>query len=368
MKEQQITRRFFPAGNTTEGFYSYFDYMIDFETANHIYTIKGGPGTGKSSLMRKVAKHYHDLGFNIEYHHCSSDPDSLDGIVISELKVAMMDGTSPHVVDPKVPGVIDDLIDLSIYWDEAKLGRYRKEIIENSQRNKELFKRAYGYLKAAGKVYDVYRSTSLKAFKKEQLNEVIENLIKEMLGDYPVVNHLGNVRYLFGFGITPRGIVNFREDYMKGQEKWVLIKEDVFSSAGSIMHRLLDEVTRRGFDVICLKSPIDRNQITDLLVDDIGLTISVENPFQGFPQTHTHTSPHLIDLSEFTDTEIVKSLQPSVTDDLTVVHQLLDMSVKHIHKAKENHDVLEKFYVNAIDFSKHDDLANALIRKFEAYR
>ncbi|EOD00458.1 ATPase [Caldisalinibacter kiritimatiensis] len=89
-------RRVFPGGNTSRGFFSYYDYIIE-EDANRIFVIKGGPGTGKSSLMKKVAKVMLEKGYDIEYHHCSSDNDSIDGIVIPKLRVAMIDGTAPHV-------------------------------------------------------------------------------------------------------------------------------------------------------------------------------------------------------------------------------------------------------------------------------
>ena len=45
-----------------------------------------------------------DLGYDVELHYCSSDFDSLDAIVIEELKVALMDGTAPHVMEPEIPG------------------------------------------------------------------------------------------------------------------------------------------------------------------------------------------------------------------------------------------------------------------------
>ncbi|MTI48455.1 ATPase [Sporosalibacterium faouarense] len=89
-------KRVFPGGNTSKGFFSYYDYIIE-NDANRIFVIKGGPGTGKSSMMKKVAQDMLDRGYDVEYHHCSSDNNSIDGIVIPKLRVAMIDGTAPHV-------------------------------------------------------------------------------------------------------------------------------------------------------------------------------------------------------------------------------------------------------------------------------
>ncbi|RKD32467.1 ATPase [Thermohalobacter berrensis] len=89
-------KRMFPGGNTSKGFYSYYDYIIE-KDANRIFIIKGGPGVGKSSMMKKIAKEMIDRGYNIEYHHCSSDNNSIDGVVIPKLRVGLIDGTAPHV-------------------------------------------------------------------------------------------------------------------------------------------------------------------------------------------------------------------------------------------------------------------------------
>jgi MoxR-like ATPase len=91
-------RHFFPGGNTSHGFHSFYDYIISQDTARRKICIKGGPGTGKSTLMKNIGTFFNDKGYDIEYHHCSSDNNSLDGIVINALNVAILDGTAPHVV------------------------------------------------------------------------------------------------------------------------------------------------------------------------------------------------------------------------------------------------------------------------------
>ena len=78
---------FFPGGNTSDGFFSYYQSILSKENLNKIYTIKGGPGVGKSTFMRDIARHFEKNGESIEYYHCSSDPDSLDGVLLKEHKI-----------------------------------------------------------------------------------------------------------------------------------------------------------------------------------------------------------------------------------------------------------------------------------------
>lgn len=93
-------RDYFLGGNTANGFFSYYDFLIRQEDAAKIYCIKGGPGTGKSSLMKSIAAAAQQKGLDIDRIHCSSDPDSLDGLVIPARRLAFVDGTSPHADVP----------------------------------------------------------------------------------------------------------------------------------------------------------------------------------------------------------------------------------------------------------------------------
>ena len=46
---------YFPGANTPEGFYSYYSDILKPDETEHKIILKGGPGTGKSSLMKKTA-------------------------------------------------------------------------------------------------------------------------------------------------------------------------------------------------------------------------------------------------------------------------------------------------------------------------
>ena len=88
--------RFFLGANSPEGFVSFFDHLIDLDAANEVYIIKGGPGVGKSSFMKRAAAGLVEAGLTAEWIVCSADPDSLDGVVFPEIGVAFVDGTQPH--------------------------------------------------------------------------------------------------------------------------------------------------------------------------------------------------------------------------------------------------------------------------------
>ena len=164
-----ILNKYFLAANGYSGFRSYFDYVFKSENFKKIYVLKGGPGTGKSSLMRKIGESLAPEAESVEEIYCSSDTNSLDGIIISKKgeKIAIMDGTAPHERDAKVPGAIDEIVDLSRGWDKRLLLAQREKILELNKEKASAYKTAYSFLSIAGKISDNSKGFASVMYKQD---------------------------------------------------------------------------------------------------------------------------------------------------------------------------------------------------------
>ena len=91
---------FFVGANSGVGFQNLFGQIMDLEQAYDFILLKGGPGVGKNTFMREIGRVMEEAGTRVEYLWCSGDPDSLDGVVLPELRCAVADGTSPHGTAP----------------------------------------------------------------------------------------------------------------------------------------------------------------------------------------------------------------------------------------------------------------------------
>ena len=91
---------FFAGANSGEGFQNLFHEMVDLEATYDVMILKGGPGVGKNTFMREIGRTMEQAGTPVEYLWCSGDPDSLDGVVLPEVRCAVVDGTSPHGTAP----------------------------------------------------------------------------------------------------------------------------------------------------------------------------------------------------------------------------------------------------------------------------
>lgn len=110
------------------------------------YFIKGRPGTGKSTFLKKIAQAAVSRGFRTEIYHCSLDPDSLDLVAVRELGFCLFDSTAPHEYFPERPE--DEIID--IYKTCVTPGtdeKYQAELGQSQQAYKELIATGVAYLK-----------------------------------------------------------------------------------------------------------------------------------------------------------------------------------------------------------------------------
>jgi energy-coupling factor transporter ATP-binding protein EcfA2 len=74
------------------------------------YFVKGRAGSGKSTMLKKLAAAGIERGFDVEMYHCGFDPNSLDMVIVRELGFAVFDSTAPHEYFPERPD--DEIIDM----------------------------------------------------------------------------------------------------------------------------------------------------------------------------------------------------------------------------------------------------------------
>ena len=65
-------RRYFPGANTGRGFIGHFEGIVPpWSEPHYTYVLKGGPGVGKSTLMKKCAAIARANGFTVEEFRCA---------------------------------------------------------------------------------------------------------------------------------------------------------------------------------------------------------------------------------------------------------------------------------------------------------
>jgi cytidylate kinase len=345
-------REFFPGGNTPLGFFSYYDYIIGSD-ATRIFVIKGGPGVGKSSFMKEIAAALNEQGFNVELHHCSSDPASLDGVVFPQIGVAMIDGTSPHVVDPRNPGAVDEILHLGDYWDEAGVRHGKPEILALNREVGRLFSRAYRYLKAAKLIHDGLEAIYSEALDLGPANQTATHLIEAIVEERSVSSKPGKIRKLFVSAITPDGFRNYLPGLAQTMNTIYAIEGPPGTGKSTILSKLAQSATERGIDCEAFYCAFDPYKIEHLVIPVLGVMVT------------TAVNPHRIDISQATTViDMNQCINPAMTtpqsasieSDQRQVETLQEQAIATIVQAKALHDKMEEYYIPHMNFTAINDL------------
>ncbi len=148
---------------------------------NHRYFIKGRPGSGKSTMLKKIAQQAEARGFDVEIYHCGFDPHSLDMIIVRELDFAIFDSTAPHEYQPERKGdVIIDVYARCICPNTDE--DYSLDIANVSERYRNKVRQATAHLAQAKSIQDqmeeIY-SGSMDFSMLAGIEEQILTLIKQ---------------------------------------------------------------------------------------------------------------------------------------------------------------------------------------------
>lgn len=354
-------RHLFPGGNTSKGFYSFYRYILSQEDANRIICIKGGPGTGKSSFMKKIGKHFGEMGYSIEYHHCSSDNNSLDGVVIKELKVALLDGTSPHIVDPINPGAVDEILNVGVALDSTFLAKNKKEIIKINKEIGKSFKRAYRFLGSAKSIHEDWSILNSESLKPLAVPELIDTIFASLPIDSSKLGY-GNDRHIFSTAFTPDGIVSFNEDLSKEAENLIVIKGGPGLGKSELLRKIGSRLQKSGYFVEYLHDPFIPERIENILVPEASIGIFTTNEISNinYPSV-TYNMYDLCSKSALTDRV------DEVLYDQKQFDSLVSKGLSCIKNSKALHDQLESYYIQAMDFSVVDIFYNETVKKIESY-
>ena len=352
-----LIRDFFPGGNTSVGFYSYYDYIIE-KNANRIFIIKGGPGVGKSSLMKKIGNNIYNLGYDIEYHHCSSDNNSIDGLVIPKLKVAMIDGTAPHIVDPKNPGAVDEIINLGDYWDKEAMELNKEQILKVNNDVGKCFKRAYRYFKSAKPIIEDIIEKNSEAMDFGKINLMTNELISEIFMGRVLSDKKGKIRHLFGSAYTPNGHIDYTNSILKKSTKVYKILGDYGTGRTILFQKIYNKAIEYGMDVEVFHTPLIPEKIESIYIKDlkIGLTISEQYDEKKYPS---------MNLLEYINKQMID--YHKIDEDKTLLNSLIHKGIDNIKEAKKIHDDLEKYYINNINFDQMNELRKELVNRILKY-
>lgn len=351
-------RKMFPGANTSNGFYSFFDYIIP-NDVNRIFCLKGGPGVGKSSFMKKIAKEFTKMGYNVELHYCSSDPASLDGVVIEGLNVVMIDATSPHIVDPKLPGAIDEILNFGEFWDVDKIEKNRDEITNCNEDISECFQRAFRFLKSVEPIYMDIEVKISKCVDFTQHNEITCKFIDKIFKDVEFSGKKSYVRHLFNSAITPVGYLDYSDSLFDEVKNIYYLEGDIGSGKTKFLESVCSMAGQKGLDIEVYHFPLIVDKLQAVYIPKLDIAITTSSKFK---------EKQKIDLNNCVNEDKLNKYLNDIKFDKDLIDYLMNNAISNLKRAKANHDIIESYYIPAMDFDKVELLKNKVINRILKYK
>ena len=342
MEARERTADFFLGTTTPAGFYGFFDTLAKEDGGRRLYLIKSGPGCGKSTLMKRLAACADEP---VQRIHCSSDPESLDGVVFCRQGAAVVDATAPHVLEPGARGADEVVISLYDTLDADALHANRDAVNLLFARNACLRARAARYIASAGSLLLDNRRAAACNTDFAKVRAYARRLAMHRL---PRRESRGGEQLRFLSALTPRGGIFYADTVRALAEQYVVFHDEYGAAARLIMETLRTEALARGYSIItcrCALHPEDK--IDHILIPELKLAFLTSNSWHrcAFPgQQNVHCV-------RFTDAVHLNDYRARLRFNRKAANELMQQAVALMAQAKACHDELETYYHAAVDFA-----------------
>lgn len=350
---------FFMSAITPKGFVSHLDDLSNREKFDSTLIIKGPAGSGKSTLIKRAVEKLNEDG-SCELIHCSQDAQSLDGAILNDRSVTLVDATSPHIVEPSLAGLSQKVVSLYDFFNSDTLKTYEKAIINAYEGEKSYGARAQSFIRAAGMLLSSNEKLSARCINRDKLLSFTTRLCsREIKGKKGKIGEI-KIRYLSA--ICENGVIMFTDTVEKMCGKIIKIEDTPSAVAPILLEAITSAATRAGYDVyVCLCPLSDNDKIDHVIIPELSLAFMTSNKFHPIKIENVKT----IHTSRFYDKEKLCEYAIRTSFTRRAAREILKEAAVFIKKKMQCHTRLENYYVQACDFEKRDAYFDTFIKNLE---
>jgi hypothetical protein len=358
-------RHLFPGANSCYGFYSFYDYMVPADVKSKVI-LKGGPGVGKSTFMKKIGADLAAQQMEVEYHWCSSDNNSLDGVVGGQRQICVVDGTAPHVVDPRFPGAVDRIINLGEYWDAEMIKGQRENIQKLTESIGLCFQRAYNRLAESQLAVTEWKSYIKEAGDYAAVNRNIAALADEFLQSCPKTQ--ASPRHLFAGAISPEGIVSKAESLLDSDFSVLAVKGSPGGGCKELLQHVFNNLELTGVYAEIYHCPFDPQKIDMIIIPEnksalVDFSAGLIDYETAWP---ARKFKRFLDFDQFLNKSLLDAYAKAIFESRTRFETGVRAAIGLIKMAKDYHDELESYYVPAMNFEAIEEIRKGLVEELLA--
>ncbi len=349
------------------GYSGYYNNLLKNEQGD-VVLLKGTPGCGKSTLMKKIATYLLEKGQTVECIHCSLSPSSLDGVLCENYDFSMIDATPPHEIEPKYPIAYEQIMPLYYCLNAKKISVHRKEIIEKYTEKALLCDRALRYMAAAGSLLSDTKRTALTFTDIIKTQEFAKVISRKYLPCESKKNHtkpLESKRFLSA--LTQDGFIFYEQTIKKLAKNIMVLHDDYGCAAKHILCEVRKHALAKNIKIIscyCSMSPNDK--IEHIIFPDLSFAIVTCNIYHGCTiKKDATTNVRNIHCERFCNKQSLALRKKRLQFNKKASKELLNQAQELLCAVGKCHAQIEQYYINAADFTIQNRAYEKIISQFE---
>ena len=348
-KKFNTQNEFFASANGYYGFKSYFTEIFNSVNFEKIFILKGGPGTGKSSMLKKLFTFCSENKLCFEVFRCSSDPESLDAIIIDKdgVRIAVIDGTAPHTREADIPGAIDEIVNLGIAWDENKLKKQRAKIIDIGSRKNAYYARAYEYLRYSSVFDSNIKAEIISILDFDSINRKCNEVIDAF---FDKKNGINETRLISSFSKNGYKTLDAPSELCKK----VYSIFGRFGSDNIFINSLIEMLKSRNVPFCRIPSPLDFNTFEGVYLNNRNTLIF------GMGDGEI-----LCDTSSFLKIKDPRDFENRMQTLENSKEYYLKLAANELRMSSEMHFMLEDIYTPTMNFDILNDIFDNILNKIK---
>ncbi len=356
-------KHYFLDGNTSKGYVTLVDQVVS--AIDHIYVIKGKLGAEKTEIFQSIGKAYEQQGLAVHFLHNPSNEEFLDGVIIPENRLAVLDGSGRTGIEAKYSQFVERVFDLDEALDKVKLVINKNTIITMNTEIEQLHEKAYAKFAKGKEIHEKKEELYIAAMDFEKANKVIAQLAATLFHAVTVPKTSLLVNHLFFGAATPNGAINYIDNITSDIDKRYIIKGRSGSGKSTLMRKIGAYAENVGLSVQYFPCGLDPNSLDMIYIPALSVAI-----LDG-------TAPHVIEPTRATD-EVIdmfelcmdQSVDSKYQEEFDQLHSAYKQEMKEgtafLKKAKNIKVELDQFYREAVNQEKLDtivhDITSATIK------
>jgi ABC-type ATPase involved in cell division len=351
----QTVRNIYAAGNTARGYRHLYDSVL--KGLDRVYVVSGAPGSGKSTVIKSIGEELQKQGYDVEWIHCPLNNDSVDGVIFSQLKVGIVEGSAVREIQPIAPYLVESYVDLSLGCSFEAVNKDR--IMQLEKDIGEGLQKAYDTFAEALKIHDEWERIYITNMNYDKADEVTSEMVNLLLGNQ-MCEKPSNVRHMYFGAATPKGPVDYIQNLTSPIEKRYFIKGRPGSGKSTMLKKIAAEAEQRGFDVEVYHCGFDPNSIDMVMIPERSVAIFDSTaPHEYFPDRETD---EIVDMYERT---IVAGTDERYAGELLEIKnrysQKMREATEFLAKTKILRDEVVSLYQHVFDYSKTEKIKQDIL-------